>query len=174
MNSGMRVLSYLIAGVALYGFLGWLGDHLLGTASCCRSESCSAPPSGCYMIIRRFGRVEDPTQPADASPVSANRRATRKGHGEPCCSGADAAGDRRGEPEEGFQAPGVQSFDLPPLFPGVPWWLDKYMLQAIVAVILVIGLLAVMARKNKMVPEQGPVHRRDGLLLHPQLASPGT
>ena len=31
MNTGMRVLSYLIAGVALYGVLGWLGDHLLGT-----------------------------------------------------------------------------------------------------------------------------------------------
>ena len=25
----MRVLSYLIAGVALYGGLGWLADHLL-------------------------------------------------------------------------------------------------------------------------------------------------
>ena len=31
MNQGMRVLSYLIAGVAFYGFLGWLGDHFLGT-----------------------------------------------------------------------------------------------------------------------------------------------
>ena len=32
MNQGMRVLSYLIAGVVLYGFLGWLGDHFLRTS----------------------------------------------------------------------------------------------------------------------------------------------
>ena len=31
LNQAMRVLSYLIAGVAFYGFLGWLGDRLLGT-----------------------------------------------------------------------------------------------------------------------------------------------
>src|SRR3712207_8059460 len=32
MNLGMRVLSYLISGVGFYGFLGWLGDHFLGTS----------------------------------------------------------------------------------------------------------------------------------------------
>ena len=31
MDIGMRVLSYLIGGVAFYGLLGWLGDHFLGT-----------------------------------------------------------------------------------------------------------------------------------------------
>ena len=31
-DQGMRVLSYLIAGVVLWGLLGWLGDRLLGTA----------------------------------------------------------------------------------------------------------------------------------------------
>ena len=41
----------------------------------------------------------------------------------------------------GFEAPGVQSFDVPPLFEGVPWF-DKYMLQALVSVILILGLSA--------------------------------
>lgn len=31
LNQAMRILSYLIAGVGFYGFLGWLGDRLLGT-----------------------------------------------------------------------------------------------------------------------------------------------
>lgn len=31
MDAGLRVLSYLLAGVALYGGAGWLADHLLGT-----------------------------------------------------------------------------------------------------------------------------------------------
>ena len=54
----------------------------------------------------------------------------------------------------GFQAPGVDSFDFPPPFPGVPW-LDKYMIQAIVSVFLVAGFWLIMARKNKMVPTKG-------------------
>ena len=31
MDLGLRVLSYLISGVLVYGLLGWLGDHYLGT-----------------------------------------------------------------------------------------------------------------------------------------------
>jgi F-type H+-transporting ATPase subunit a len=65
------------------------------------------------------------------------------------------------EPEPGaggegetFEAPGVSSFDLPPIFEGIPWF-DKYMLQAIVAVILVLIFWLVMANKNKMVPSKG-------------------
>ena len=54
----------------------------------------------------------------------------------------------------GFQAPGVDSFDFPPPFPGAPW-LDKYMIQAIVSVFLVAGFWLIMARKNKMVPTKG-------------------
>jgi F-type H+-transporting ATPase subunit a len=60
-----------------------------------------------------------------------------------------------GEPEEGFQAPGVESFDLPPLWPGAPEWLDKYALMAFVSVILVAAFWMIMARKNKMVPTKG-------------------
>ena len=58
---------------------------------------------------------------------------------------------------EGYHAPSPDDFTLPPLFPDVPWlaWLDKYMLQAIVATILIIIFWLVMARKRQMVPGKG-------------------
>ena len=57
-------------------------------------------------------------------------------------------------PMEGFEAPGVESFDFPPLFPGVPGleWFNRYILQALVAFALVLAFWLVMARKNAMVP----------------------
>ena len=58
-----------------------------------------------------------------------------------------------GGESETFEAPGVSSFDLPPIFESIPWF-DKYMLQAIVAVILVLIFWLVMANKNKMVPSK--------------------
>ena len=60
-------------------------------------------------------------------------------------------------PMETFEAPGVESFDLPPLFPGVPGleWFNKYMLQAVVGVVLVLVFWLVMARKNAMIPTKG-------------------
>ena len=61
MNEGMRVLSYLIAGVALYGGLGWLADHLLGTGFWLPIGIVLGAAAAVYAIIRRFGRVEDPT-----------------------------------------------------------------------------------------------------------------
>ena len=59
MNLGMRVLSYLISGVAFYGFLGWLGDHFLGTGFLLPIGIVAGAALGCYVIIRRFGRIED-------------------------------------------------------------------------------------------------------------------
>jgi F-type H+-transporting ATPase subunit a len=57
-----------------------------------------------------------------------------------------------------FEAPGVQSFEhaSDPLFPGVPAleWLDKYMLQAIVSVLVIIAFWMIMSRKNAMVPSK--------------------
>ena len=55
---------------------------------------------------------------------------------------------------EGFQAPGVSSFDLPPLFENGPEWLDKYTLMAGVSVILVMAFWLIMARKNSLVPSK--------------------
>ena len=75
MDVGMRVLSYLIAGVAFYGFLGWLGDRFLGTGFLLPIGIIAGAALGCYVIIRRFGVVEEPsatpsvstapTEPAD-------------------------------------------------------------------------------------------------------------
>jgi ATP synthase protein I len=59
MNLGMRVLSYLISGVAFYGFLGWLGDHYLGTGFLLPIGIVAGAALGCYVIIRRFGRIDD-------------------------------------------------------------------------------------------------------------------
>jgi len=58
-------------------------------------------------------------------------------------------------PMETFEAPGVQSFDhaAEPIFAGIPW-LTKFMLQAIVAVIVIVAFWVIMARKNKMVPSK--------------------
>lgn len=59
MNTGLRVLSYLIAGVALYGGLGWLVDHLLGTGFWLPIGIVLGAAASVYTIIRRFGRVEE-------------------------------------------------------------------------------------------------------------------
>jgi F0F1-type ATP synthase assembly protein I len=64
MNTGLRVLSYLIAGVALYGGLGWLADRLLGTWFWLPLGIVLGAAFAVYTIIRRFGRVEDPTPPS--------------------------------------------------------------------------------------------------------------
>ena len=61
MDIGMRVLSYLIAGVAFYGLLGWLGDHFLGTGFLLPIGIVVGAALGCYVIIRRFGVVAEPS-----------------------------------------------------------------------------------------------------------------
>jgi F0F1-type ATP synthase assembly protein I len=59
MNQGMRVLSYLISGVLVYGLLGWLGDHYLGTRFLLPVGIVGGAALGVFIIIRRFGRVEE-------------------------------------------------------------------------------------------------------------------
>lgn len=59
MDLGMRVLSYLIAGVLVYGGLGWVGDHFLGTSFLLPTGIILGAAGGCYIIIRRFGQVPD-------------------------------------------------------------------------------------------------------------------
>ena len=56
-------------------------------------------------------------------------------------------------PMEGYVPPGVESFDLPPIFDAVPW-LDKYMLQAALATLLIAIFWVVMARKRALVPSK--------------------
>jgi F-type H+-transporting ATPase subunit a len=54
----------------------------------------------------------------------------------------------------GFEAPGVESFHLPPLIEGAPWF-DKYMLQAVISVVVILAFWLVMAGKRRMVPSKG-------------------
>ena len=60
-----------------------------------------------------------------------------------------------GEETEGFEAPSVAAFDLPPLWEGAPEWVNKYTLMATVSVILVLAFWLIMSRKNRMVPGKG-------------------
>lgn len=55
---------------------------------------------------------------------------------------------------EGFAPPSPDDFELPPIFPGIPW-LDKYMLMAVLGTIIVAAFWLTMARKDKMVPSKG-------------------
>ena len=61
MDLGLRVLSYLISGVLVYGLLGWLGDHYLGTKFLLPIGIVAGAAFGVYVIIRRFGSVDDAT-----------------------------------------------------------------------------------------------------------------
>lgn len=54
MNQGMQVLSYLISGIALYGLLGWAGDHLLGTAFLLPVGIVLGAGLGVYLVVRRL------------------------------------------------------------------------------------------------------------------------
>ncbi len=72
MNQGMTVLAYLLSGVAVYGFFGWLGDHLLHAHFLLPTGIVLGAAGAIYMIIRRFGNLGGttqvtPTQPTDKS-----------------------------------------------------------------------------------------------------------
>ena len=54
----MRVLSYLIAGLVVYGFLGWLGDDLLGTEWMLPTGMVLGMAGSVFLIIRRYGQTE--------------------------------------------------------------------------------------------------------------------
>jgi F0F1-type ATP synthase assembly protein I len=77
MDQGMRVLSYLIAGVLVYGGLGWWGDHYFGTGFLLPIGIVLGAAGGCYVIIRRYGQVpealstvEGPGQPGSDDAVT--------------------------------------------------------------------------------------------------------
>ncbi len=69
MDQGMRVLSYLIAGVLVYGVLGWVGDHYLGTAFLLPIGIVLGAAGGCYAIIKRYGQVPGASKPAVSAPA---------------------------------------------------------------------------------------------------------
>ncbi len=58
-----RAFGYIVAGVAFYGFLGWLADRWLGTTFLVAVGILAGAALGIYMTASRF-RVAPPDQPA--------------------------------------------------------------------------------------------------------------
>ncbi|MGV8847172.1 hypothetical protein [Tessaracoccus sp.] len=54
----MVALSYILAGLILYGGLGWLGDHYLHTEWLLPVGLISGLAASTYLIIKRYGRLE--------------------------------------------------------------------------------------------------------------------
>ena len=64
-DQGVMVLSYLIGGVLVYGGLGWLGDHFLGTSFLLPLGIVLGAALAVYTIIKRFGGADGgPLRPA--------------------------------------------------------------------------------------------------------------
>ena len=61
LNQGMRVLSYLIGGVVLYGLLGWVGDRFFHTTFLLPVGIVGGAALAIFVIIRRFGQVDGTT-----------------------------------------------------------------------------------------------------------------
>ena len=80
MDLGLRVLSYLISGVLVYGLLGWLGDHYLGTRFLLPIGIVAGAAFGAYVIIRRFGRVDDGASETGAKDRSNQAAVTEHRH----------------------------------------------------------------------------------------------
>lgn len=57
MDEGLRVLSYLVAGVLFYGGLGWLGDYVLHTSFLLPLGLILGAAGATVLIIRRYGQV---------------------------------------------------------------------------------------------------------------------
>ena len=54
----MVALSYILAGLILYGGLGWLGDHYLHTKWLLPVGLIAGLAVSTYLIIKRYGRLE--------------------------------------------------------------------------------------------------------------------
>ena len=80
MDLGLRVLSYLISGVLMYGLLGWLGDHYFGTRFLLPIGIVAGAAFGAYVLIRRFGRIEDTAPVAGAKNRSDQATVTEHRH----------------------------------------------------------------------------------------------
>ena len=54
-DDGMVALSYILAGLILYGGLGWLGDHYFNTVWLLPVGLIIGLASSIYLIIKRYG-----------------------------------------------------------------------------------------------------------------------
>lgn len=57
-DAGLRILSYLLAGLLLYGGLGWLGDQFFDTVWMMPTGLILGVVLSIYLVIKRFGSVE--------------------------------------------------------------------------------------------------------------------
>jgi len=55
-----HAFGYLVAGVAMYGFFGWLADRWLGTSFLVVLGILLGAGLGLYMTFARFNRPPDP------------------------------------------------------------------------------------------------------------------
>lgn len=85
MNQGMTALAYLIAGVGVYGFLGWLIDHFVGTHLFIAIGIVLGAACAVFMIIKRFGGIG-----ATAAPT----RTTTPATDDPATEGSATERDR--------------------------------------------------------------------------------
>lgn len=56
-DAGLRILSLLLAGLLLYGGLGWLGDRYFGTGWMLPAGLILGVVLSIYLVIKRFGSV---------------------------------------------------------------------------------------------------------------------
>jgi ATP synthase protein I len=55
-NTGWAALGYLIAGMAIWGFVGWLVDRWLGTDGLATGiGAVIGAAGGIYLVVRRLG-----------------------------------------------------------------------------------------------------------------------
>lgn len=54
-DQGMVILSYLLAGIGLYGALGWAADHFLHTSFWLPVGLLLGMGISFYIIIKRYG-----------------------------------------------------------------------------------------------------------------------
>lgn len=79
LNQAMRVLSYLIAGVGFYGFLGWLGDRFFDTGFLLPVGIVLGAGLAIYLIFRYLAtEAAQPGSPlSDAVDPASTREGTR-------------------------------------------------------------------------------------------------
>ena len=55
-NQGWAAVSYLIGGMAIWGFVGWLVDRWLHTGGISTAIGCVlGMAGGIYLVVRKFG-----------------------------------------------------------------------------------------------------------------------
>lgn len=60
-----HAFGYLVSGVGVYGFLGWLADRWLGTSYLVVLGILIGAGLGLYMTFARFNRRSTPTEEQD-------------------------------------------------------------------------------------------------------------